>query len=222
MSGIRIATDAIVFTVMNDELHLLLIMRKYPPFKGMYAFPGGFVKEDENLEDGVKRELEEETAVKDIFLKQIGTYGDVDRDPRGRVISVSYMALISPEHNISASTDASSVSWFPIDSLPKLGFDHEKILRDALKQLRFEVQTTNIASQILPRRFTLAQLQKLYENILDMELDKRNFRKWVREIGFLRDTGETFMDGAHRPAKLYEFVEQGYTSLKNRISVLIK
>ncbi|MAE13111.1 NUDIX hydrolase [Candidatus Woesearchaeota archaeon] len=217
----QVAVDAVVFTVLQDELRILLIKRKYPPFKGMYALPGGFVNKGEELEEAVKRELDEETGVKDVFLKQIGTYGGVRRDPRGRILSVAFLALIQPNQRLKAATDAMDAEWFAVDGLPELGFDHSDIISDALEQLRYEVQTTNIAFQILPKSFTLTQLQQLYEDVLGRGLDKRNFRKKVKELGILKETSEMLREGAHRPARLYRFVESKYSGIRDEIHVFL-
>ncbi len=219
---IQVAVDAVVFTIHNKGIKLLLIERKYAPFKGMFALPGGFVQQHENLEQAANRELQEETGVKHIFLHQLGAYGDVGRDPRGRVLSIAFIALISPTQELHATTDAAKAQWFPIDSLPKLAFDHEKIISDALERLRYEIQTTNVAFQILPERFTLTHLQNLYETILGKKLDKRNFRKRIQELHMLQETRETLMDGAHRPARLFRFRTNAYTPLKDRIQVFLK
>jgi 8-oxo-dGTP diphosphatase len=217
----KVAVDAVVFTVMKNKLHVLLITRKYTPFKGKCAIPGGFVKRDENLEVAAKRELTEETGVNNIYLKQIGAYGDVGRDPRGRVVSIAFLALISPDHDLKATSDALEAKWFPIDRMPELAFDHKEIIAHALQDLRFEIQTTNLAYQILPKKFTLSQLQALYESILDKDLDKRNFRRRILEMGVLKETSESFMEGAHRPAKLFVFREQKYAPLKERLQVFV-
>ena len=209
-----IAADAVVFTIIDKELKILLIKRKIPPFKGKFALPGGFVNLDENLEDGAKRELWEETGVKNIFLKKLHAFGDVGRDPRGRVISIPYLALIDGEKvKLHASTDAELAKWQAVYKLPELSFDHKKIIDDALEHLRFELENTNIAFQIMPERFTMSELQNAYEIILNKEVDKRNFRKKMRELGILRETSETKMEGAHRPAKLYAFRDKSYKML---------
>lgn len=216
---IRVTVDAVVFTALHDDLKVLLIKRKNPPFKGMYALPGGFMENNESPEDAVKRELTEETNVKNVFLQQLGAYGDVDRDPRGRVVTVVYIALISPDHELASSADAIGAEWHTVDPLPELAFDHRQIIKDALRQLRFEIQTTNIALQILPKKFTLSELQHLYELVLKKQLDKRNFRKRIKELAVLRELKETKMEGAHRPAQLYSFKEQNYVLLKEKIHV---
>jgi len=218
---IKLAADAVVFTILHKELQILLIKRKNHPFKGMYALPGGYVKTNESLNEAAQRELEEETGVKNIFLKQMRAYGKVDRDPRGRIVSVAYLSLINPHQRLHATTDAEKAKWSPIDDLPKLAFDHQDIINYALKTLRFEIQTTNIAYQILPRKFTLTQLQSLYEVVLGKKFDKRNFRKRVHEFGILKETKEQWREGAHRPAVLYEFKDQQYKPLAEKLSVFL-
>ena len=199
-------TDAVVFTVMGGELKILLVKRKYPPFQGRFALPGGFVKKEESLEQGVARELEEETGVKNIFLEQIGSYGDVRRDPRGRVITTAFLALIDGEKvKLHSSTDAELAKWHAVSDLPELAFDHEKIISDGLAKLRHDIENTAVAFQIMPEKFTLTELQTTYEAVLNEKLDKRNFRKKMREQRVLKELPETRMLGAHRPARLYSF-----------------
>lgn len=218
---IRLTVDAVVFTILREKMRVLLIRRKNPPFKGGYALPGGFVEVDEDLEAAAKRELTEETNVRNIFLQQLGTYGKVNRDPRGRVVSVAYLALISPDQELASTADAMGAEWLAMDDLPSLAFDHGQIINDALKQLRHEVQTTNIAVQILPRKFTLSQLQHLYELVLERPLDKRNFRRRIKELGVLKPLRESRMEGAHRPAQLHSFKESAYQTLKDKIHIFV-
>ena len=217
----QVAVDAVVFTVRHDQLQILLIKRKYAPFKKSYAIPGGFVRPNEELEDAAKRELQEETGVTNVFLRQFASYGKVGRDPRGRILSIAYLALISPDQNLQASTDASSASWHSAYELPQLAFDHKEIIDQALAEIRYRLQTTNIALQILPQYFTLSQLQRLYELVLDKELDKRNFRKRIKELDILKETNRTWREGAHRPAKLYTFRHQKYRTIRDKINVFL-
>ena len=206
-----VTADAVVFTILDKELKLLIIKRKIPPFKGQYALPGGFVLINENLGEAAKRELMEETGVKDVFLKKLHAFGDVGRDPRGRVITIPYLALINGEKvKLNASSDAELAKWHSVYDLPELAFDHKKIIDDALRHLRFEIQNTNIAFQIMPENFTLSELQNAYEIILDQKQDKRNFRKKMKELNILKELNEMKRDGAHRPAQLYSFKEKKY------------
>lgn len=211
-----ITTDAVVFTVDKDKLKVLLIKRKNPPFQSMFALPGGFLRmDDKTLDDCAYRELYEETGVKDIFLKKLTAFGDIGRDPRGRVITVSYLALINSEKvEIVPATDALEAGWFPIDNIPKLGFDHKDILMHALNELIEDMHNTNIAFQLLPDMFTLTEMQKIYEAVYGTLLDKRNFRKKINSLDILKDERQAKMEGAHRPAKLYSFKNKKYQILK--------
>lgn len=175
----------------------------------MRAIPGGFVLDDETLEQAAYRELEEETKVKNTYLEQLYTFSDVNRDPRGRVISCAYMALMRHEDiNAKAESDAKEVKVFSMDSLPKLAFDHKKILSYALQRLRYKLEYTNVVQYLLPKQFTLSELQQVYEIVLDEELDVRNFRKKIDKLGIVKETGERVVRWAHRPAMLYEFTNK--------------
>jgi 8-oxo-dGTP diphosphatase len=201
-----LTADAVVFTILDKRLKVLLVRRKYKPFEGKYALPGGFVRIDESLEEAAVRELEEETGVKGIYLKKLAPFGNVGRDPRGRVVTTPFLALIDGEDvRVHASGDAELAKWHDAYDLPELGFDHLKIFGMALEMLREELENTNVASEIMPEKFTLTQLQNAYEIILNKKLDKRNFRKKLKELGILRELSETHMEGAHRPATLYSF-----------------
>ncbi len=220
--NISFTSDAVVFTIRQDELQILLIKRKKDPFKGMYALPGGFVEDNEKVEDTASRELYEETGVKNIFLKKFDVYSEPGRDPRGRVVTVAFIALISSDKiKLKSKDDAESADWFSVYELPKLGFDHNKVIKDSLKQLRLDIQMTNIAFQILPKKFTLSELQNTYELVLDIELDKRNFRKRIKELDIVLETNEQRMDGAHRPAKLYMFKYKEYKTIKEKVHVFV-
>ncbi|MFH1511379.1 MAG: NUDIX domain-containing protein [Candidatus Woesearchaeota archaeon] len=219
---IALTVDAVVFTILQTQLKILLIKRKYGPFKGRFALPGGFVRLDENLEQAVRRELEEETGVRNIFLKKLHAFGDVNRDPRGRTVTIPFLAIINAEKiSLRATTDAELARWYSVYELPALAFDHKQIIDDALKELRFEIQLTNIAYQLLPQKFTLSELQKAYEIVLDKSIDKRNFRKRMNSLGILKPLRETRMEGAHRPAQLYDFQEKKYTFLRDKINVFV-
>lgn len=209
-----VTVDAVVFTILNKELRILLIKRKNEPFKGKFALPGGFVDLDENLEDAAKRELEEETGVKNIFLKKLHAFGEINRDPRGRIITIPFYALIDGEKiKINASTDAELARWFPVYDLPELAFDHKKIIDDALYHLRYEMHNTNIAFQLMPEEFTLSELQNAYEIVFNEKQDKRNFRKKIKELNIVKTVPGTKMDGAHRPARLFAFKDKKYKML---------
>lgn len=201
-----VTVDIVILTLRDKKLQVLLIQRKSWPFADAWAIPGGFVMMDESLDDAARRELREETGVVDVALEQLHTFGDPGRDPRTRVITVAYTALIASETIIvSASTDAADAGWFPIHDLPRgLAFDHGKILDFALRSLRRRLENSNVAKYLLPNRFTLSQLQEVYEALLGKPVDKRNFRKWILGLGIVRPTDQTAR-GHHRPALLYEF-----------------
>lgn len=209
-----VTVDCVVFTVQNNSLKLMLIQRGTEPFKGEWALPGGFVRIDEDIESAASRELKEETGIDNIFLEQLYTFGKVDRDPRERVISVAYYALVSSEkQTIIADTDAISAKWFSLDDLPNLAFDHKNIIETAYKRLQGKLRYQPIGFELLPLKFTLSQLQSLYEVILSKQLDKRNFRKKIQKTELLDDTNETQQGVSHRAAKLYTFNKEKYDIL---------
>ncbi len=200
-----VTVDIIIFSVQNEDLKVLLIKRAIEPFKGMWALPGGFLKEQESLDEAAKRELVEETGVKDIYLEQLYTFGEPKRDPRGQIITVAYFALINSENQtIKGSTDVSEAKWFSAYSLPQLAFDHKKILDYALLRLRWKLEYTTIAFQLLSKKFTLTQLQGLYEIIFNHPFDKRNFRKKIFGLELVEPTNEFTEGVSHRPARLYK------------------
>jgi 8-oxo-dGTP diphosphatase len=199
-----VTTDIVIFTIRQDELKVLLIKRALPPYQNVWALPGGFVHLEESLEAGARRELEEETGVRDVYLEQLYTFGEPDRDPRERVITVAYYALVpSGEFDIQAGSDAEGVSWFGMQELPDLAFDHEAILDMAYERLKAKLGYSTIAFQFMPRNFTLSELQHVHEVILGEPVDKRNFRKRVLGLDLIKETGKQKREGAHRPAMLY-------------------
>lgn len=199
------AVDVVVFSMGEGDLQVLLIQRGVEPFAGSWAFPGGFVHPDEALEAAAVRELREETTVRDLYLEQLYTFGEPERDPRGRVISVAYFALISQPLHVTGGDDTADARWFPLKALPPLAFDHEIMLNYALERVRNKVEYTNIVYSLLPETFTLTELQRTYEIILGRQLDKRNFRKKINSLDLVVPTGTMRRDGAHRPAQLYQF-----------------
>ena len=209
-----LTVDCVLFGLDDNDLKVLLIKRGLEPFKDTWALPGGFVKINESLQEAALRELREETGVEKVFLEQLYTFGDVDRDPRERVVSVAYFALVNLfEHNLKADTDAKNAAWFDIDDIPQLAFDHEKILSMALNRLKGKLRYQPIGFELLPKKFTLSQLQHLYEIVLNKKIDKRNFRKKILKMGFLEDIDEIQQDVAHRAARLYRFDEEKYKRL---------
>ncbi|MDH3559846.1 MAG: NUDIX hydrolase [Gammaproteobacteria bacterium] len=204
-----VTTDIVIFSLRDNELKLLLIKRKGEPFKGKWALPGGFVQLDEDLEAAANRELAEETGVSGVYLEQLYTFGQPNRDPRERVITVAYYALIPSDRlTLTASTDAEAVGWFGMDELPKLAFDHETIVETAHQRLVAKLDYSTLAFQFMPEEFTLTELQAVYEIILRADIDKRNFRKWVLALERVEESGEYRRQGAHRPAKLYRLINR--------------
>lgn len=205
-----VTTDIVIFTIRDGRLKLLLIKRGGEPYQGRWALPGGFVELDEDLETSARRELEEETGVSGVYLEQLYTFGRPDRDPRERVITVAYYALIpSDQVRLQAATDAEAVGWFAFEELPTLAFDHDEIVAMAHQRLVAKLDYSTIAFQFLPREFTLSELQDVYEIIRREPVDKRNFRKQVLALGKLVETKKMKRDGAHRPARLYRVKSPG-------------
>lgn len=209
-----VAVDVILFTIDEGALRVLLIQRDLPPFEGMWALPGGFVRNDESLDEAAKRELAEEAGVTVRWLEQLYSFGDVDRDPARRVISVAYFALI-PRESIrpEAGGDAKGVRWADVARLPELGFDHAAIVRYAHERLRYKTEYAPVAFQLLPDVLTLSELQEAYEVILGRALDKRNFRRKVLGLDILEPTGEERSEGRGRPAALYRFQRKRFRDL---------
>ena len=210
-----LTVDCIIFGLdESDLLKVLLIQRGRPPFQHSWALPGGFVQMEEDLQSAALRELEEETGLTNIFIEQLYTFGRKDRDPRGRVVSVAYYALVNlVNHPVKAASDAEGVKWFDIKALPELAFDHAEIVEKAIQRLRAKVRYQPIGFELLPREFTLSQLQKLYETILGIgKLNKRNFRTRILKMNVLKNVGRQ-KGVAHRPAKLYTFDQEKYNEL---------
>jgi len=212
-----VTVDAVVFGLDETDLKVLLIQRDIAPFEGRWAIPGGFVTMDEDLETAARRELEEETGLRPLYLEQLYTLGAPKRDPRERVISVAHYALVKlTDHAVRAASDARNVAWFPVADLPELAFDHEEILEIALKRLQAKIRYEPIGFELLPEKFPLSALQRLYETVAEQPLDKRNFRKKILGMGLLQDTHEIQQDVAHRAARLYRFDEKAYRKLRTQ------
>ena len=209
-----LAVDCVVFGLDETDLKVLLIQRKLAPFQHAWALPGGFVRLDEELDVAARRELQEEAGVSDVYLEQLYTVGTLGRDPRERVVTVAYYALAKlSDHRIRAATDAMGVGWFSLDDLPKLAFDHQEIIEHAVLRLRGKVRYAPIGFELLPPRFSLTQLQKLYEKVLGTGLDKRNFRKKMVAMDLLVETDEVEQGVRHRAARLYRFDRRKYDRL---------
>ena len=211
----KVAVDIVIFTIQDGALKVLLVKRRIPPFKEELAIPGGFVQPNEDLDAAALRELREETGVANVYLEQLYSFGDPKRDPRGRIISIAYFALISADHELKAGTDAADAAWYPVRDFPPLAFDHVKILAYAIERLRNKLEYTTVGFQLLPQKFTLSELQAVYEAILEKELDKRNFRRKIAELKILKPLNE-YRNDVGRPAQLFKFVATQFEKLKDK------
>ncbi|GAA4833168.1 NUDIX hydrolase [Algivirga pacifica] len=216
MQAIKVAVDAVVFGYKEKELYLLLIKRKYATHQNQWALPGGFVHTDEALTDAVQRELQEETGITVNYLEQLYTFGDqLDRDPRGRVISIAYFGLVNPEKlTLMAATDAQEAKWFPMSRIPELAFDHEVIVQKAKERLHAKVHYQPIGFDLLNKEFPFSDVEQLYQAILQKKIDRRNFRKKLLSFGFLQETDKIHSEGSGRPAKLFTFNKDKYQQLE--------
>ncbi|RMG99797.1 MAG: NUDIX hydrolase [Chloroflexi bacterium] len=212
-----VTVDVVIFSLVEEDLRVLLVRRKYDPFAGMWAIPGGFVHPNESLEQAALRELEEETGVTDVYIEQLYTFGDPDRDPRMRVITVAYFALVpydAIQHR--PGDDAAETGWFSVFNLPPLAFDHKEIVEYALTRLRYKLEYSAVGFRLLPDVFTLSELQQAYEIILGEKLDKRNFRRKILSSGILEETGKRKKEGEGRPAMLYRYRDDAIAEVKTR------
>jgi len=210
-----VTTDCVVFGFDGTQLGILLIERGIEPFKGKWALPGGFLRMDETAEEGAKRELLEETGVDNIFIEQIGCYSDVNRDPRGRVITIAFNALVrQSDYQIIGGDDAASAKWFSMNEVPSLAFDHDHILRDAFKRLKERIHFEPIGFHLLDEKFTMSELQTIYESILEVHFDRRNFQKKLLTLGYLIQLNEKRIGTAHRAPTLFKFDKEAYDKAK--------
>jgi 8-oxo-dGTP diphosphatase len=201
-----VTVDLVIFTVNDDLLKIMLVKRAEEPFADSWSLPGGFLKVNESLQEAALRVLKEKTGVENVYLEQLYTFGDPDRDPRARVVTVTYFALIPWKDLVQPPSDkVTGLMWAPVNHLPKLAFDHKEIVEYAVKRLRAKASYSNIVYGLMPRQFRLSELQRMYEIIINHELDKRNFRKRMLATGLLQETGSKDLAGAHRPAMLYRF-----------------
>lgn len=213
---INIAVDAIVFGYHSNNLYVLLIQQKYGQQKNAWALPGGFVKANEALQTAVRRELEEEAGIKINYLEQLYTFGDnINRDPRGRVISVAYFAFVNSEEFIpKADTDAKDAKWFPINKIPALSYDHNYIIETAFQRLKNKVLYQPIGFDLLPKEFLFSELENLYCAILEKDIDRRNFRKKILSFDIIEETNKIAPQKSGRPAKLFRFNKKKYNKLE--------
>jgi len=204
---VQVTVDVVIFTIRDGALNLLLVRRGIEPFRGRWAMPGGFILEGESLEQAALRELREETGVAEVYIEQLYTFGDPGRDPRGRIITVAYYALIAMDRAlVRAGTDAAEARWWPVAELPKrLAFDHARIIEHAVERLRAKIEYTTVGFQLLPQEFSLSELQDVYEAIAGRPLDKRNFRRRIELLDVLVPLERWRRGGASRPARLYRF-----------------
>jgi 8-oxo-dGTP diphosphatase len=218
-----VTVDVVIFTILDGELKVLLIKRKHWPYEGMWAIPGGFVGTNEGLEEAAYRELREETSVsgEDVYLEQLYTFGNPGRDPRTRVITVAYFALVGADKlhlldgKLRATDDAAEVDWFSTSASPQLAFDHDEILNYAITRLRYKLEYSAVGFQLLPECFSLRELQQAYETILGEELDKGNFRSKLRKRGVVEAT-DGYQETGGRPARLYRFRDDAVAEIKTR------
>ena len=207
--------DNVIFGFDEGDLKVLLIKRGEEPYDGMWALPGYFVYPNEDLDSAANRVLEELTGLRNVFLEQVRTFGKVDRHPFGRVITVAYFSLLKIDaYQLQPASIALQAQWHSISAIEELAFDHNGILEACFDRLKWSVKTRSIGFELLPRKFTLTELQHLYEAILETELDKRNFRKKILSMDLLIDLDETQEGVAHRPAKLYKFDKERYKELE--------
>jgi 8-oxo-dGTP diphosphatase len=210
-----LTVDVVVFTIRQRRLQMLLVQRGGEPFAGQWALPGGFVRMDESLEAAAVRELHEETGVQGAYLEQLYTYGEPQRDPRGRVVTVAYFALMPSDQPLQRGADAAAAAWYPVDELPPLAFDHSEIATYALRRLRYKLEYSAVGFQLLPEEFSLSQLQSTYEIILGEALDKRNFRRRILEAGIIEATPH-LRGGEGRPARLFCYKADAVAEVKAR------
>lgn len=210
-----VTTDCVIFGFDGVKLKVLLVERGMAPYKGRWAFPGGFLNMDESAEEGALRELKEETGLEGAYIRQFHTFSAPQRDPRERVITIAYYALVRMQE-VKGGDDASDARWFALDEVPPLAFDHDQILRKAEKTLRQQIHFEPVGFELLPEKFTIKQLQNLYEAILDMRFDRRNFYNKMRRLGMLELMGDTASPSQRREANLFSFNAEKYAELKSK------
>ncbi len=210
-----VTVDVVIVALRDNELQVLLIKRETEPYRGKWALPGGFVNIDEALEAAARRKLEEETGVSHVYLEQLYTFGELERDPRGRVISVAYIALVPAPLTVHGGSDTGDAQWWPLTSMPELAFDHSDIVQYAVTRLRYKIEYSAVGFRLMPPEFTLSELQKAYEIVLGEPLDKRNFRRRIMEAQVIEPLDEV-RSGEGRPARLYRFRPDAVSEVKAR------
>lgn len=205
--------DSVIFGFDGQNLKILLVKRGIEPFKGKWALPGGFLRMDETIEQCAMRELKEETSFEQVYMEQFGVFSDLDRDPRGRIITTAFYALVRM-HDVIGGDDAEEAQWFNLSEIPVLAFDHDRILRVATQRLREDLHFRPIGFELLPEKFTLPKLQRLYEAILGIHFDRRNFMKKMNASGILESTGDKEESHSHRAASFYRFNMERYQEFK--------
>ena len=210
-----VTTDCVIFGFDGTKLRVLLVERGIEPFKDRWAFPGGFLKMDESAETGALRELQEETGLEGAYIKQFHTFSDPQRDPRERVLTIAYYALVKMQE-VRGGDDAAKAEWFALDKVPSLAFDHDLILRTAMKELRKQIHFEPIGFELLPEKFTIKELQLLYEAILDVKFDRRNFYNKMRHLEILTQLDETVKNSPKKEAFLFKFNQAKYDELKQK------
>ena len=215
---LSVTVDVVIFSLVDGDLKVLLIKRKYPPFQSVWAIPGGFVQEEESLETAAERKLAEETGVKDVYIEQLYTFGAPHRDPRTRVITIAYFALVPADAIVAERLQGAEddIQLFDVYDLPPLAFDHQQILNYAQERLRYKLEYTAVGFELLPAEFTLSELQHAYETILEEDLDKRNFRRKILSANILEETGKKQKEGEGRPAMLYRYRQGAVAEVKTR------
>ena len=215
-----LSIDCVLFGFDNEGLKVLLIQRKFHPLKGVWALPGDLVKPNKNFDDSAVDILNRMTGVDGVFLKQVQAFGEVERNPIGRVVTIAYYALVDinlvdiNEVPVKPELWATDAQWSKISELPEIGFDHKDIISTCLKHLIRDAKLSPIGFELLPEKFTLAQFQELYEAIYQTKLDKSNFRKKVKSLNILETLNELEKNVSHRPAKLYKFDKKRYHELE--------
>ena len=210
-----VTTDCVIFGFDGNRLNVLLIERGIEPYKGQWAFPGGFIRMDETADECARRELREEAGLDDAYMRQFYTFSAVDRDPRERVITIAYYALVQ-QRQVTGGDDAARAQWFALDQVPRLAFDHDVILRHAIDALRRQIHFEPIGFELLPQQFTMTQLQRLYESVLAVKFDRRNFSNKMRHLGLLDELDEKSILPNKKEAFLYSFNRENYAEFKER------